>query len=258
MYKFNLESKTVVITGGCGLIGEEFVKAFVEEKSNVIILDLSIQKPENLALSFKQDNVIGISCDITNKNDIKKAYLTIKKKFKSIDVLINAVQYKPKGFLSSDIENTSEKLWNDVINVNLTGTFLLCQIFGKDMVKNKSGSIVNLASTYGVVSSNPNLYENNTMGNPIAYTASKGGVIMMSKYLAAHWANKGVRVNCLTPHGVSNNHEDEFIKRFSNLSPMNRLMNKKELIGAILFLSSDASSYMTGENMIVDGGWTSW
>ena len=96
------------------------------------------------------------------------------------------------------------------------------------------------------------------MGNPIAYTASKGGVIMMTKYLATYWAKKNVRVNCLTPHGVFNDHEQEFIKRFSQLSPMGRMMKKEELVGAVMFLASDASSYVTGENLMVDGGWTSW
>jgi NAD(P)-dependent dehydrogenase (short-subunit alcohol dehydrogenase family) len=126
------------------------------------------------------------------------------------------------------------------------------------MLETGKGSIINLASTYGVVSSNPALYEDNSLGNPIAYSASKGGIIMLSKYLGAYWAARGVRVNCVTPHGVENNHQDAFVKRFSAMSPMRRLMKVNEIVGAILYLASDASSYATGSNLLVEGGWTAW
>jgi NAD(P)-dependent dehydrogenase (short-subunit alcohol dehydrogenase family) len=126
------------------------------------------------------------------------------------------------------------------------------------MLEQGKGSIINFASTYGVVSSNPDLYEGNSLGNPVAYSASKGGVIMLTKYLGAHWAARGVRVNCITPHGVWNNHEPGFVERFSAKSPMKRLMTAEEVVGAAVFLASDASSYATGSNLLVEGGWTAW
>jgi NAD(P)-dependent dehydrogenase (short-subunit alcohol dehydrogenase family) len=126
------------------------------------------------------------------------------------------------------------------------------------MLERGEGSIVNFASTYGVVSSNPDLYEANSLGNPVAYSASKGGVIMLTKYLGAYWASRGVRVNCVTPHGVWNHHEREFEERFRSKSPMKRMMTPEEVVGAVLFLASSASSYATASNVLVEGGWTAW
>src|SRR5262249_46830638 len=129
---------------------------------------------------------------------------------------------------------------------------------GRVMLEQGKGNIINFASTYGIVSSNPDLYEGNSLGNPVAYSASKGGVIMLSKYLGAYWAARGVRVNCITPHGVLNNHEPGFVERFSAKSPMKRLMTSDEVVGAAVFLASEASSYATGSNLLVEGGWTAW
>ena len=134
----------------------------------------------------------------------------------------------------------------------------MCQEVGKTMLENKRGSIINFASTYGVVSSNPSLYNNNSMGNPIAYSASKGGVVMLSKYLGCYWGSKGVRVNCITPHGVENNHEDTFKKNFGKMSPLNRMMKVEEVVNPVLFLASETSSYINASNLMADGGWTSW
>ena len=144
------------------------------------------------------------------------------------------------------------------MDVNLKGTFLTCRDFGQVMLRQGQGSIVNFASTYGVVSSNPDLYEGNSLGNPIAYSVSKAGVIMLTRYLGAYWASRGVRVNCVTPHGVWNNHEPAFVERFASKSPMRRLMKVEEIVGAVLFLASDASSYATGSNVLIEGGWTAW
>lgn len=256
---FNLKNKNIVIIGACGLIGKALVNAFVKVDANIAIVDIPQQFPKNFAKSFnKTKNIIGYPCDISNKNEVQNLVFSVLGNFSTVDVLINSAQYKPEGFLTSSIEGFEIDLWNDIIRVNLTGTFITCQAFGTQMIKQKKGSIINFASTYGVVSSNPGLYDDNSMGNPVAYTASKGAVIMLTKYLAVHWAKKGVRVNCLTPHGVYNDHEQNFINHFSQLSPMGRMMKKEELVGAAIFLASDAASYVTGENLMVDGGWTAW
>jgi NAD(P)-dependent dehydrogenase (short-subunit alcohol dehydrogenase family) len=178
--------------------------------------------------------------------------------FGRVDVLINAHQYKPKGFLEAKAETFPEDLWDAVMAANLKGTFLTCRDFGRQMLAQGKGSIVNFASVYGVVSSNPSLYENNSLGNPLAYSASKGGVIMLTRYLGAYWAARGVRVNAVTPHGVWNRHETAFEERFSKMSPMGRMMRSEEVVGAVVYLASDASSYMTGNNLLVEGGWTAW
>jgi NAD(P)-dependent dehydrogenase (short-subunit alcohol dehydrogenase family) len=173
-------------------------------------------------------------------------------------VLVNSHHYKPKGFTEAPADKFPEELWDAIVEVNLKATFLTCREVGRAMLEQGSGSIINLGSTYGVVASNPDLYEGNSLGNPIAYSASKGGVLMLTKYLGAYWAEKGVRVNCVTPHGVENSQESSFVERFSKKSPMRRLMRTDEIVGAVIFLASDASSYATGSNLLVEGGWTAW
>jgi NAD(P)-dependent dehydrogenase (short-subunit alcohol dehydrogenase family) len=255
---FNIKNKNIVIVGGCGLIANNLINNLHELEANIAIVDIK-DKPKLDLDKLKGNSIINYhKCDISNIESAEETLKKINKYFPSIDILINSMQYKPSGFLTSNIVDFPISLWDEIIRVNLTGTFISCKVFGSNMIKNKCGSIINFASVYGVVSSNPSLYEDNSMGNPIAYTASKGGVIMLTKYLAVHWAKKGIRVNCLSPHGVSNNHEEGFINKFNDLSPMKRMMNNDELLSAVLFLSSDKSSYMTGQNLVVDGGWTSW
>ncbi len=171
---------------------------------------------------------------------------------------MNSHHHKPRGFTEAPPERFPEDLWDAIVAVNLKATFLTCRDFGRVMLEQGRGSIINLASTYGVVSSNPDLYEGNGLGNPLAYSASKGGVVMLTKYLGAYWAERGVRVNCITPHGVENAQEPAFVERFSQKSPMRRLMRSSEIVGAAVFLASDASSYATGSNLLVEGGWTAW
>lgn len=262
---FDIENKVVAITGGCGLLGKTIVNSLVENKANVIIVDTPEANPEELATKY-EENVIGIPANVSNAAEVLKIKETIIEKYGTVDVLINAHQFKPKGFdgqklmsgLEANAETFPEKLWDSIMEVNLKGTFLMCRDLGKIMLGNKSGSIINLASAYGIVSSNPALYKNNAMGSPVAYSVSKGGIIMLTKYLAAYWAKDGVRVNSVTPHGVWNNHEKEFEARFKALSPMKRMMHPDEIVGAILYLASSASSYTTGTNLLVEGGWTAW
>jgi NAD(P)-dependent dehydrogenase (short-subunit alcohol dehydrogenase family) len=254
---FAVDGKVVAITGACGLIGRAMVAAFAQRGAKLILVDVPSADPQTAAAACGAE-ALGIAGDVSKAEEVATILDTAVKRFGGVDVLINNHQYKPQGFLEARAETFPEELWDAIIDVNLKGTFLTCRDFGRHMLERGKGSIVNLASTYGVVSSNPILYADNAMGNPLAYTASKGGVVMLSKYLAVYWAKRGVRVNCLTPHGVSNNHEQAFIDRFSSISPMGRLMRAEEIVGATLFLASDASSYVTGSNVLVEGGWTSW
>jgi NAD(P)-dependent dehydrogenase (short-subunit alcohol dehydrogenase family) len=152
----------------------------------------------------------------------------------------------------------SEENWDTVMEVNLKGTFLLCQVIGSLMSEQGGGSIINIPSTYSVVAPNQNLYKGPSLGCPAAYSASKGGIDALSRYLASYWGNKKVRVNMITPHGVWNNHEKQFEENFARFSPMERLSYNHEVGGALVYLLSDASSYVTGSNMLVEGGWTVW
>lgn len=254
---FTIDGKVAIVTGGCGLIGSTICEAFIERNCKVVICDLS--ESDSALLSHKLgDNCRSFPGDVSESKYAFKLLQYVIKEFGKVDILINNHQFKPKGFLEAKAETFPESLWDDIIKVNLKGTFLMCKTIGHHMIEKGGGSIINFASTYGIVSSNPALYDDNSMGNPVAYTASKGGVIALTKYLGTYWASKGVRVNAVSPHGVWNNHEEEFVSKFSSMSPMNRLSTKEEVIGAVLFLASEASSYATGSNLLIEGGWTSW
>ena len=255
---FNIKKKKIVITGADGLIGSKIFNIFKKLGADVYPMDINLSDPSIFELKNKDKKNVKFVADVSNLSHIKKIYNYFYQNKISIDVLINAHQIKPKGFLSNKPENFDEDLWKQIIEVNLTGTFLTCKYFGRMMIKKKKGSIINIGSTYGIVSSNESLYKGLKFGNPIAYSASKGGVSSLTKYLASHWGKYNIRVNCLIPHGVENNQSTIFKKRFSNQSPLNRMMKVDEIIGPAIFLSSDASSYCTGSNFLVEGGWTAW
>jgi NAD(P)-dependent dehydrogenase (short-subunit alcohol dehydrogenase family) len=253
---FSVENKVIVVTGACGLIGHAIVKGLHERGAKLVLADLPAAGPEELAT--RTGDAVGVACDVSDAESVAELVRRSLAVFGRVDVLVNNHQYKPKGFTEAHAESFPEELWDDILRVNLKGAFLTCREFGRVMLEQGNGSIVNVASTYGVVSSTPDLYEGNSLGNPVAYSASKGGLIMMSRYLGAYWAGRGVRVNCVTPHGVFNHHEAAFVERFKARSPMRRMMTAEEVVGAVIFLASDASSYATGSNLLVEGGWTAW
>jgi NAD(P)-dependent dehydrogenase (short-subunit alcohol dehydrogenase family) len=244
---FSVAGKVVVITGAAGLIGRALSAAFAERGATVVGVDVR-----------SSDSTPCLTYDISQADQVSACVAGVLSRHGRVDVLVNSHHYKPAGFTEACAETFPEELWDAILNINLKATFLTCREFGRTMLTQGHGSIINLASTYGIVSSNPDLYDGNSLGNPVAYSASKGGVIMLTKYLGAYWAGRGVRVNCVTPHGVEAGHESEFVRRFSSKSPMRRLMRSDEVAGAVLFLASNASSYATGSNVLVDGGWTAW
>lgn len=254
---FDVKGRVVVLTGASGLIGRTLAGAFHARGARLALVDIPAARPAELAASLGAP-AAAFECDVSQAPQVAALRDAVLARFGRVDVLINNHQFKPKGFTEAAAESFPQELWDAIIAVNLTGTFLTCRDFGAVMLRQGKGSIINVASTYGVVSSNPDLYENNSLGNPVAYTASKGGVIMLTRYLGAYWAERGVRVNCVTPHGVANNHEPAFVDRFARKSPMRRLMTADEVVGAVLFLASDASSYATASNVLVEGGWTAW
>jgi NAD(P)-dependent dehydrogenase (short-subunit alcohol dehydrogenase family) len=252
---FDIKGRVIVLTGACGLIGKKLAESFHKRGAKLVLVDLAGARSGE---RIENDSTMELSCDVSRAEEVTSLVKTVLDHFERVDVLVNSHHYKPQGFASAKAETFPEELWDAIMDINLKGTFLTCREFGRTMLQQGKGSIINIASTYGVVSSNPDLYQGNSLGNPLAYSASKGGVIMLSKYLGAHWAGRGVRVNCVTPHGVWNNQEPAFVERFSEKSPMKRLMTSDEVVGAVLFLASDASSYATGSNVLIEGGWTAW
>lgn len=258
--KFELKGKVIVITGGCGLIGRAFCEAAAQFGAHVVIVDIPAAKPEDLAneLAARHDlKMMGIGLDVADKAAIIAMKDQVLESFGKIDGLVNGHQNKTKSFFEP-FEEYGEDNWDAVVETNLKGTFLTCQVLGTWMANNGGGSIVNIPSTYSVVAPNQNLYKGTSLGSPAAYSASKGGVDALSRYLASYWASKHVRVNMITPHGVWNNHEQQFEDNFARFSPMERLSYNHEVASALIYLLSDASSYVTGDNMLVEGGWTVW
>jgi NAD(P)-dependent dehydrogenase (short-subunit alcohol dehydrogenase family) len=267
MKLFELNNKTAIVTGALGLIGKEHCKALSEAGANIIVADLSESSCEKFAGSLSTES-LGIFLDVTQPESIKNLRDQVLNRFGHIDILVNNAAINdmfenPKAASEqSKFENYPLELWQKSVDVNLTGVFLCSQILGTEMAKQKSGSIINLASTYGITAPDQSLYKNEdgsqSFYKPPAYSATKGAIIMFTKYLAAYWGKDGVRVNTLSPGGVENSQDEYFIEKYSCKTPLGRMANSGDYKGALIFLASDASGYMTGANLVVDGGWTCW
>jgi len=271
---FNLKNKNIVITGSAGLLGTQYALTLSSAGANVILLDLDGKKNERLSKRIKlkfKTNPKSYQVDITSKNELLELKNNILQDYDTIYGLINnaaLTNSKSKGKLSqlnnlktvSNFEDFPSELWKISLDVNLTSVFLCSQIFGKEMQKNKQGVIVNIASTYGLVGADQRIYGNSKLNSPVSYAASKGAIVNLTRYLAAYWHRQNIRVNTLSPGGVKDEKYQNkvFIKKYSEKTILGRMAEKTEYNGAILFLMSKASSYMTGANLVVDGGWTAW
>jgi len=245
---FNLNKKVVLITGGTGIQGPEHKKAFEKVGAKVIITDIKGG---------------DYQMDVTDKVSVNKTVTRVVKEYGGIDVLVNNAGATGKQVANAATIFENQKLndWEYILKVNLTGTFLCSQAVSKEMAKQGKGSIINIASIYGLVGPDFRIYKQSKyagkkMGTPAAYAASKGGVLSLTRYLATYWANKGIRVNCVTPGGIFDNQSKEFVKVYSKKVPMGRMAKRNEISGALLYLASDLASYVTGENIVVDGGIT--
>jgi Dehydrogenases with different specificities (related to short-chain alcohol dehydrogenases) len=263
----DIKNKVIIITGGLGLLGLSLVEKLAKDDAKVVVLDLKSSKLLNKIknYNFIKKNLFYFRCDVSEKKHLLKIKKKIISKFKKIDVLINAaalndaVEKNPDP-KSSMFENYSLSDWNKSFKVNLTSIFLSSQIFGVKMAKQKHGSIINIASTYGIVAPDQSIYINNKLKqtfykNP-SYPSTKGAVISFTKYLASYWGGLGVRVNCISPGGIENKQNKNFIKKYSSKTLLKRMAKPHEIYGAVKLLCSNESSYITGSNIVVDGGWT--
>ena len=270
---FDLTGKVAVITGGAGLLGTKHAEAIAEMGGIPILLDMDEEKLNEKAAYVRQKysaECDGILADITSKSQILSAVGQILEKYHKVDILVNNAALtvkrgseKFKNYFAS-FEEYPLDLWEMALGVNLTGTFLVTQAIGKQMVKQGKGVILNIASDVGVISPDHRIYRKTAdykgmpFNTPISYSISKAALIHFTKYLATYWADKNIRVNSLSPAGVYDNHDPEFVKKLTNLIPLGRMADRDEYKGAIVFLVSDASSFMTGANLIIDGGRTCW
>jgi NAD(P)-dependent dehydrogenase (short-subunit alcohol dehydrogenase family) len=266
---FSLKDKTAIITGGGGILGRTFGHALAAAGAKVALADLpeALQSPSirELRDAFP-DRIMLIDCDVTQPASVGALVNDVSRDFGDISILLNNAATKTSNVARffEPFETYDLAIWNEVLSVNLTGMFLVAQAVGKHMLERKvRGSVIQTASIYGCVAPDSRIYEGShylggAINTPAVYSASKAGVIGLSRHLAAHWAPAGIRVNTLSPGGVESGQNDVFRAKYSARVPLGRMGKDSELVGAILFLASDASSYVTGQNLVVDGGLTVW
>jgi NAD(P)-dependent dehydrogenase (short-subunit alcohol dehydrogenase family) len=268
---FSLAGKVAVVTGSLGLMGKNHCRALAEAGANVVVTDLDQQACDVFASELSIEYSIkslGLSCDITHKESVVELKDRILERFLKIDALVNNAaindmfENPAAAAEQSKFENYPLELFQRSLDVNITGLFLCAQVLGNEMAKQGAGSIINIASTYGLVAPDQSLYAradgSQSFYKSAAYPVTKGAVISFTRFLAAYWGHRGVRVNTLSPGGVENHQDPFFVANYAKRTPLGRMAEATDYQGAVIFLASDASSYMTGANLVVDGGWTAW
>ena len=265
---FDLTGRVVVVTGAFGQLGKQFCTALLQRGARVVALDQAADA-ERAAnpIGDGRDRMLPVRADITDRAALERALAVVEERFGVPDGLVNAAALdSPPGAPAAEngpFETYPESSWDRVMDVNVKGTMLACQVFGGRMAAAGRGSIINVSSIYGIVSPDQRIYEYRRKGGddffkPIAYSASKSAVLNLTRYLATYWAKVNVRVNTVTFGGVFNTQDEPFLAGYAARVPLGRMARPDEYNGAIVFLLSDASSYMTGSNLVLDGGWTAW
>ena len=268
--KFRLDGQAAIVTGGIGLLGKEFCKTLAQAGAAVTVADLNEAMACQVADELKAAGLkaIGVGVDVTKPESVQAMVETTVKTFGRLDVLACSAALDPKfdnahaGQHRNTFEDYPLEMWKQALDVNLTGLFLCAQAAVKPMLAQNHGSIINICSTYGLVGPDQRIYQKPGQAEqsykPVFYSVTKSGVLGLTRYLATYYAGKNIRANALTPGGVFNNHDDVFVQNYSARTVLGRMARRDEMNGALLFLASDASSYMTGSNLVVDGGWTAW
>ena len=268
---FDIRGRVFLLTGGAGLLGARITPFLASCGAHVVVADLDENKARAVVDSITSSTrCIAVQTDITNSEAVKNLVETAQREFGRIDGLINNAAIDPKFDQNAQPDNYGHGAfetfpldeWNKSLSVDLTGSFLCAQAVAPVFHAQNRGVIVNVSSMYGVVAPDQKLYERDTSSTrsykPVTYSVTKSAILGFTRYLAAYWGDKNIRVNALTPGGIFNDHDDEFTTRYKTRVPLGRMANRDEMLGALLFLLSDASSYMTGANLVVDGGWTAW
>lgn len=267
---FSVQDKVVVVTGGLGQLGRQFAFALLERGAKVAVFDAAANEDRITKLFNDRRHDLNLRffrVDVTRRDSIEAALRELTSAWGAPQGLINnaALDSPPNAPAEENgpFETYPESSWDKIMDVNAKGVMLCCQVIGGAMAEAGRGSIVNISSIYGLISPNQNIYEYRRTGGqqfykPIAYSVSKSALFNLTRYLATYWAGKGVRVNTLTFAGVFNNQDERFLKAYLPHVPLGRMAREDEYNGAVIFLLSEAASYMTGSNMIIDGGWTAW
>src|SRR3990167_994796 len=266
---FDLDNKVAVVTGGAGILGSAFCRALCDLGATVACIDSherSLQQVVNgISGQYGKEKIVGFVCDISIPDEVNKVVDDVTTHFTKIDILLNNAATKTNALdqFFAPFTEYSLSVWRDVMSVNLDGMFLMAQAVGKKMIEKKQGVIVHTASIYSLMAPDQRIYQGShylgqEINTPAVYTASKAGVIGLTKHLATLWAEHGIRVNALCPGGISSGQNETFDKKYSARVPMGRMANVMDIVGPMLFLVSDASRYMTGQVIYADGGLSAW
>jgi NAD(P)-dependent dehydrogenase (short-subunit alcohol dehydrogenase family) len=263
--RFDLSGRTAIVTGGGGILGQGFCRVLADNGARVAVFEI------DEAIARKTVEAIGggaiaVGCDVSDPKSVADAVTRVVREFGGIDILHNNAASKSRDLARffDAFEDYTLETWREIMSVNIDGMFLMAQAVGRQMIaQGRGGSIIQTASIYGVVAPDQRIYEGShylgrAINTPAVYSASKAAVIGLTQYLAAYWGAHGIRVNTLTPGGVESGQNDVFSKKYSARVPMGRMAQADEMQSALLFLASDASSYVTGQNLIIDGGLTCW
>ncbi len=266
--QFKLDHRVAIVTGGAGLLGKEFCATLASAGAKVVIADLNETAARSIAKQLQAQGweALPLLVDVTSPDSVRQMVSQTLDAFGKVDILVNSAALDPKfdpqhGGHSNAFEDYPLELWNQALAVNLTGAFLSCQAVIPPMIRQGKGVIINLSSIYGITAPDQRLYQRQGQPpqyKPAYYPVTKAGILGLTAYLAATYGEKNIRVNALTPGGVYNGHDEAFVRSYSARTMLGRMANKDDLNGALLFLASDASAYMTGANLIVDGGWSAW
>jgi len=250
---FNLSNKVAVVVGGAGLIGSEIVKGLSDFGAKVYIADINKQA----AAKIKARGIKFIYLDIASEDSIYQALNTVCKEAKRIDILVNCA-YPRTNDWGLELEKVPFDSWKENVNNHLGGYFICSRAAAELMKKKTGGVIINFASIYGVVAPDFSIYQGTKITMPAAYSAIKGGIVNFTKYLATYYAKYNIRANVISPGGVFNQQDPSFVKRYAGKTPLKRMAKPQDVVGAVIYLSSEAASYVTGQNILVDGGWSVW
>jgi len=267
---FDLDGKIALVTGGMGQLGLYYAAGMVENGAKVVVVDLVDEPKLELPVfekAQKNGRIRSVVADITKKGEMESVAATVERDWGVIEILVNnaALDFPPNAPESEvgPFEEYPESSFDRVMEVNVKGTMICCQVFGGRMAAHKGGSIINISSIYGILSPCQDLYEfkrrkGEVYFKPVAYSVSKSAILNLTRYLATYWAKKDVRVNTLTLAGVFNHQDKEFLDAYCSRIPIGKMAHPEDYVGPVIFLASDASRYVTGTNLIVDGGWSAW
>ncbi|MGE6516238.1 SDR family oxidoreductase [Lysinibacillus sphaericus] len=267
--KFSIRGKTAIVTGGAGILGSHFCRGLADAGASVAVVDIDIQKATEVANSITKNFEVkakGIFCDLTSEQSVIEMVESVVKEFGTIDILHNNAAGKSSNLNAffAPFEEYELDQWKEIMSTNLDSMFLVAKHVGKIMKEQgNGGSIIQTASIYGVMGPDNRIYDgsyyyNRQINTPAIYSASKGGVVALTKYLATYWAKDGIRVNTITPGGVESGQNETFKQNYGNRIPLGRMAQAEEMVGALIYLASDASSYVTGQNILIDGGLSAW